>query len=151
MKTKLMAAKTAVAGGCAMAIMEGSTLRPLTALAEGAPAPGSAARRPAGRAQALDRRDEAQGRGDGGRGRRRGAEGRASRCCPRACARSRAASGAASRWRSCRPAGEVLGKGLCATPPTRPGKIAGHRSGEIEAILGYPGRAALIHRDDMVV
>ena len=36
MKTKLMAAKTAVAGGCAMAIMEGSVLRPLTALAEGA-------------------------------------------------------------------------------------------------------------------
>ena len=37
MKTKLLAAKTAVAGGCAMAIMEGSVLRPLTALAEGAP------------------------------------------------------------------------------------------------------------------
>jgi glutamate-5-semialdehyde dehydrogenase len=36
MKTKLLAAKTAVAGGCAMAIMEGSTLRPLKALAEGA-------------------------------------------------------------------------------------------------------------------
>ncbi|MEH6772769.1 MAG: glutamate 5-kinase, partial [Cereibacter changlensis] len=36
MKTKVMAAKTAVAGGCAMAIMEGSVLRPLTALAEGA-------------------------------------------------------------------------------------------------------------------
>ena len=33
MKTKLLAAKTAVAGGCAMAIMEGSTLRPLKALA----------------------------------------------------------------------------------------------------------------------
>ena len=30
------AAKTAVAGGCAMAIMEGSVLRPLTALANGA-------------------------------------------------------------------------------------------------------------------
>jgi glutamate 5-kinase len=29
--------------------------------------------------------------------------------------------------------------------------IAGHRSGEIEAILGYAGRAALIHRDDMVL
>ncbi|MDE3081103.1 MAG: glutamate 5-kinase, partial [Paracoccaceae bacterium] len=36
MKTKLMAAKTAVAGGCAMAIMEGSVRRPLSALAEGA-------------------------------------------------------------------------------------------------------------------
>ena len=36
MKTKLMAAKTAIAGGCAMAIMEGSVLRPLQALAAGA-------------------------------------------------------------------------------------------------------------------
>ena len=36
MKTKLLAAKTAVAGGCAMAIMEGSVLRPLSALAAGA-------------------------------------------------------------------------------------------------------------------
>ena len=36
MVTKLMAAKTAVAGGCAMAIMEGSALRPLLALARGA-------------------------------------------------------------------------------------------------------------------
>ena len=35
-QAKLMAAKTAVAGGCAMAIMEGSVLRPLKALAEGA-------------------------------------------------------------------------------------------------------------------
>ena len=37
MITKLMAAKVATAGGCAMAIMEGSTLRPLAALAQGAP------------------------------------------------------------------------------------------------------------------
>ena len=29
--------------------------------------------------------------------------------------------------------------------------IAGHRSSEIEEILGYPGRAALIHRDDMAL
>ena len=36
MKTKLLAAKTAVQGGCAMAIMEGSALRPLQALAQGA-------------------------------------------------------------------------------------------------------------------
>ena len=29
--------------------------------------------------------------------------------------------------------------------------IAGHRSAEIEGILGYAGRAALVHRDDMVI
>jgi len=27
----------------------------------------------------------------------------------------------------------------------------GRQSREIEAILGYPGRAALIHRDDMAI
>ena len=36
MKTKLMAARTAVAGGCAMAIAEGSVLNPLAAVAGGA-------------------------------------------------------------------------------------------------------------------
>ena len=36
MKTKLMAARTAVAGGCAMAIAEGSVLNPLSAVADGA-------------------------------------------------------------------------------------------------------------------
>jgi glutamate 5-kinase len=45
----------------------------------------------------------------------------------------------------------VLGKGLCRYTSVEVTKIAGHRSGEIEAILGYQGRAALIHRDDMVV
>ncbi|MEO0654872.1 MAG: glutamate 5-kinase, partial [Pseudomonadota bacterium] len=38
MKTKLMAAKTATAGGCAMAITEGSRDHPLRALDDGAPA-----------------------------------------------------------------------------------------------------------------
>jgi glutamate 5-kinase len=30
-------------------------------------------------------------------------------------------------------------------------RIAGRKSTEIEAILGYAGRAAMIHRDDMVI
>ena len=29
--------------------------------------------------------------------------------------------------------------------------IAGHKSGEIETILGYRGRDEIIHRDDLVV
>ncbi len=67
MKTKLMAAKTAVAGGCAMAIMEGSVRRPLKALADGADLHlVHRAGRPAGRAQALDRGDEAARRDHGG-------------------------------------------------------------------------------------
>ena len=45
----------------------------------------------------------------------------------------------------------VLAKGLVRYTADEAHKIAGHRSGEIEKILGYPGRAALIHRDDMVI
>ena len=47
--------------------------------------------------------------------------------------------------------GEMLGKGLVRYTAVEARAIAGHRSSEIEAILGYVGRAALIHRDDMVV
>ena len=49
------------------------------------------------------------------------------------------------------PSGDVLGKGLVRYTALEARAIAGHRSGEIEAILGYAGRAALIHRDDMVI
>jgi glutamate 5-kinase len=49
------------------------------------------------------------------------------------------------------PAGEVLGKGLVRYTAAEAKAIAGHRSTEIEAILGYSGRAALVHRDDMVL
>ena len=49
------------------------------------------------------------------------------------------------------PDGAVLAKGLIRYTAAEARAIAGHRSGEIEAILGYPGRAALIHRDDMVL
>ena len=49
------------------------------------------------------------------------------------------------------PAGTVLGKGLVRYTAVEARAIAGHRSGEIEAILGYQGRAALVHRDDMVI
>ena len=49
------------------------------------------------------------------------------------------------------PLGNVLGKGLVRYTAAEARAIAGHRSGEIVAILGYEGRAALVHRDDMVI
>ena len=49
------------------------------------------------------------------------------------------------------PNGDVLGKGLIRYTADEARAIAGHRSGDIEAILGYAGRAALIHRDDLVI
>ncbi len=151
MKTKLMAAKTAVAGGCAMAIMEGSALRPLSALSAGANCtwflpesdPQVARKRWIG---AMKTRGEI--RVDAG------------------------AAAALARGKSLLPAGVTLvsgnfgrgdpvailggdgmalGKGLIRYTAAEAKAIAGHKSGEIERILGYAGRAALVHRDDMVV
>ncbi len=48
-------------------------------------------------------------------------------------------------------AGEEIGRGLVAYDAHDAERIAGRNSGEIEAILGYAGRAAMIHRDDMAI
>jgi glutamate 5-kinase len=48
-------------------------------------------------------------------------------------------------------AGSEAGRGLSAYGSADIQLIAGHKSGEIEAILGYRGRDEIIHRDDLVV
>ena len=47
--------------------------------------------------------------------------------------------------------GAEAGRGLSAYASADIARIAGHKSGEIEAILGYRGRDEIIHRDDLVV
>ena len=47
--------------------------------------------------------------------------------------------------------GHKLGQGLSRYTAEEASKIVGKRSEEIEAALGYAGRAALIHRDDMAL
>ncbi|MEM8576899.1 MAG: glutamate 5-kinase [Pseudomonadota bacterium] len=150
MKTKLMAARTATGAGCAMAICHGAALRPLKALADGANAtwftaqldPASARKRwigsmkpqgtltlDAGAAHAL------------GQGRSLLPAGVTS------------VSGTFGRGDPVRLAGPTgaLGLGLARYTAEEARQIAGHQSGEIEALLGYPGRAALVHRDDMAL
>ncbi|MBC7739146.1 MAG: glutamate 5-kinase [Candidatus Saccharibacteria bacterium] len=151
MKTKLLAAKTAVAGGCAMAIMEGSVLRPLTALAKGAKCtwfvahsdpqlarkrwinamkPRGELRLDAGAVKALL----------GGKS-----------LLPAGVTQVSGNFGRGDPVAILDPVGNVLGKGLVRYTAVEARAIAGHRSGEIIAILGYEGRAALVHRDDMVI
>jgi len=48
-------------------------------------------------------------------------------------------------------AGSEAGRGLSAYASADIRLIAGHKSGEISAILGYRGRDEIIHRDDLVV
>ena len=49
------------------------------------------------------------------------------------------------------PNGEEVAKGLVAYSATDAALIQGHKSKEIEGILGYRGRDELIHRDDLVL
>jgi glutamate 5-kinase len=49
------------------------------------------------------------------------------------------------------PDGREIGRGLVAYARDDAARIIGKKSGEIAAILGYEGRAALVHRDDMVL
>jgi glutamate 5-kinase len=151
MKTKLMAAKTAVAGGCAMAIMEGSVLRPLTALA------GGAARTwflPDGTPQIARKRWIAAMKPKGELVLDAGAVAALQGGKSLLPAGVRQVTGRFGRGEPVAilsPDGVVLGKGLCRYTADEARAIAGHKSGDIPVILGYPGRAALVHRDDMVV
>ena len=151
MKTKLLAAKTATAAGCAMAITEGSGLHPLQGLENGAPAtwftpqgdPHTARKRwiaamkprgtltlDAGAVAALDKGRSLLPAGI------TSVEGAFGRGDPVAI---RGADGTA------------LGQGLVRYTAAEARAIRGHKSAEIEAILGYPGRAVLVHRDDMAL
>jgi glutamate 5-kinase len=151
MKTKLMAAKTATGAGCAMAIAEGSVLRPLTALERGAPATWFTAQ---GDPQAARKRWIAamKVRGevvvDEGAA---GALGSGKSLLPAGIARIIGQFGRGDPVAILGPDGARLGIGLTRYTADEARAIAGHRSAEIETILGYPGRAALIHRDDMAL
>ncbi len=48
-------------------------------------------------------------------------------------------------------AGGLIGRGLSAYSAADARRIMGHKTGEIERILGYRGRDAIIHRDDLVL
>ena len=151
MKTKLLAAKTAVAGGCAMAIMEGSVLRPLTALAKGAACTWFVAQ---GDPQAARKRwiNAMKPRGelrlDAGAVKALLA---GKSLLPAGVTAVAGTFGRGDPVAILDPVGNVLGKGLVRYTAVEARAIAGHRSGQIQAILGYEGRAALVHRDDMVV
>jgi glutamate 5-kinase len=47
--------------------------------------------------------------------------------------------------------GQEIARGLCAYSAEDSRRIMGHKSGEIETLLGYRGRDEMIHRDDLVL
>jgi glutamate 5-kinase len=152
MVTKLAAARIAMGAGCRMVIARGQPMHPLSAIEAGAPStwfipsaePRTARKRwIAGALNALG----AMVVDDG-------------------------AAAALKRGTSLLPAGVVtvegsfergdpvvvrhrdgreLARGLSAYSSGDAQAIAGHKSGEIETLLGYRGRDEMIHRDDLVV
>ncbi len=151
MTTKILAAKTAMQGGCAMAIAKGEALNPLKALAEGGPCtwfippndPPNARKqwiaglKPAGTLVIDDGAAKAL------------ANGRS--LLP---AGIRSVSGTFERGEAVTIttlAGTPLGAALAAYAADDARAIAGRRTDEIEAILGYPPRPAMAHRDDLVL
>ena len=152
MRTKLIAGRIATAAGCAMAIAKGEVAHPLRALLDGgrctwflASPEGRAARKnwiggslqPAG-ALVVDA-GAARALAKGGS------------LLP---AGVRHVSGDFARGDALSvrdEAGAELARGLSAYDSGDAARIAGHRSAEIEAILGWRGRDELIHRDDLVL
>jgi len=152
MRTKLVAARIATQAGCAMAIAIGKVERPLRSLEQGArctwflPAPEGRTSRKRWIAGSLS----PQGSFTVDQGAAR-ALAKGGSLLP---AGVRAVEGTFDRGDPVTilgPDGAVLGRGLSAYASTDAERIAGHRSHEIEAILGWRGRDELVHRDDLVL
>jgi len=152
MRTKLAAARIATQAGCAMAIAVGQVAHPLQALAEGGrctwflPAPdGRSARKRwiAGSLQPAGRLIVDPGAA------RALAAGRS--LLP---AGVRTVYGEFERGDAVLVqdfAGDTLARGLSAYASADARRIAGHRSDDIERLLGWRGRDEMVHRDDLVL
>ena len=149
MKTKLMAAKTATAAGCNMVIAKGSRLHPLQALADGAPAtwfgaqldPHTARKRwiaslkPMGQIAIDDGAVKALGRGKS--------------LLPAGVSDVKGEFSRGDVVVICDQNGREIGQGISGYTSAEARALIGKRSSQIEKVLGYPGRAALVHRNDM--
>jgi len=151
MITKLLAARIATEGGCAMAITLGAVPRPLAALEGGARATWFAAAHDPVVARkrwigAMKPRGEV--RVDAGAERALG-EGRS--LLPAGITAVAGRFGRGDPVAILGAAGARLGIGLARYTAEEARRIKGLRSSGIEEALGYKGRAAFIHRDDMVI
>ncbi len=152
MKTKLDAGKIATAAGTAMAIASGRDLHPVRAISAGGRATWflAEANPVTARKRWISGRLETSGAlvVDGGavKALRAGKS-----LLPAGVRRveGRFQRGDAVDIRG--PDGEEIGRGLVAYDAGDAERIAGRNSREIEAILGFAGRAEMIHRDDMAL
>ena len=151
MKTKLLAAKMATAAGCDMAITEGSPLNPLKLLENGAKCtwftatldPHAARKRwisamkPRGEIVIDDGAVKALANGKS--------------LLPAGIVEVTGDFGRGDPVAILDPRERRLAQGLIRYTAQEADAIKGRKTSEIEATLGYPGRAALIHRDDLAL
>jgi glutamate 5-kinase len=151
MRTKIEAGKIATAGGTHMVIADGRPKNPLKRVAEGArctwfltPSNPATARK-TWIAGALEPRGTLHVDEGAARALRGGAS-----LLP---VGVRRVEGTFSRGDAVviRDGAGVVGRGLVAYDAEDAARIIGRASREIEAILGYPGRAEMVHRDDLAV
>lgn len=152
MKTKIDAAKMAVGAGAAMVIASGKGMHPLRAIDEGerctwfAPDGNPATARKRWIAGSLDPHGDLII--DAGAARALAA---GNSLLP---AGIKQVSGSFERGDAVRIVcldGSEVARGLVAYDSADAQKIAGRKSSDIEALLGYAGRNAMVHRDDMAL
>ena len=151
MITKLMAARSATAAGCAMAITLGARPNPLRALAEGAASTWFTAQTdPATARKAWIAAMKPKGEVliDIGA---RSALGAGRSLLPAGVVQATGEFGRGEPVIIRAVDGQRVGIGLTRYTSSEIAAIQGRHSRDIAEILGYPGRAALIHRDDMVL
>lgn len=152
MRTKVEAAKIATAGGAAMLIANGRVKNPLGAIAAGGrctwflTASNPVAARKKWIAGSLEARGVLHLDEGAARAIRQGKS-----LLPAGVARVEGefSRGDAIVMRG--PDGGEIGRGLAAYDAGHAAAIAGRSSRDIEAILGYAGRAEMVHRDDMAL
>lgn len=151
MKTKLLAADIAMRAGCAMAITLGNLDRPLSALANGARATwfhGASDPKTARKRWISAMKPRGRITIDAGAVRALHA---GKSLLPAGVTEVTGRFGRGDPVEIAGPEGEVLCLGLAGYDLQDAQAIRGLQSGQIAEKLGYPGRVALIHRDDMAI
>ncbi len=151
MKTKILAAKTALSSGCAMAICDGFAHRPLWALTQGAPVTWFT---PKHSPEAARKKWIAAIKPQGEITVDQGAQKALMAGKSLLPAGVRDVTGNFERGDPVNilgPSGMTFATGLSRYDSDEAVKIIGKRTEEIEQIIGYEPRAALVHRDDMVL
>ncbi|MBP1804359.1 glutamate 5-kinase [Rubellimicrobium aerolatum] len=151
MVTKLLAARVATDAGCAMAITLGSTPNPLTALENGANATWFLAQtdpQAARKRWIAAMKPKGELRVDAGAARAL-TEGKS--LLPAGIVAVQGRFGRGDPVAILSPEGARLGLGLTRYTAEEARALTGRKSADIESVLGYKGRATLIHRDDMVL